>query len=369
MSRLYRLLGNLVKQIPPPPHPKHILILKPCCIGDVVMTTPLLQAIRRHYPQAKISFAVGHWSIGALEGQGAIDNLLDIGEASNPAKSIGGLWRLVRQLRIQKCDMVFIPDRSPLLGLAVWLAGIPYRVGLDSLGRGFAYTTRATVHPDEEINEGEIYLRLARAINIPTDGIYTHIDIPEQTKRDIQQRLTQKEIKVPYVVIHPAGGANPGMVMSSKRWLPHYFAQVADWLHQTYGATIILIGAKSDTPIVAAVIQHLKSPYHALIGELNLMQIGALGASALLYMGNDTGLTHLVAGTGAKTVMILGPSSPKRYAPFNPNGLAIWKPASLPTGGVSEADFDWDWERDGVGVDEVIAQISTFLGSTTGREL
>jgi len=369
MSRVYRLLGNLVKQIPPPNHPNHILILKPCCIGDVVMTTPLLQAIRHHYPQAKITFAVGHWSIGALEGQKAIDNLIDIGEASNPAKSLRGLWRLVKQLRAQKCDMAFIPDRSPLLGLAVWLARIPHRIGLDSVGRGFAYTTRATVYPDEEINEGEIYLRLARILNIPTDGMYTHIDIPEQKRVEIQQKLADKTIHSPYVVIHPAGGANPGMLMSSKRWLPQHFAQVGDWLHQTYGATLILIGAKSDTPIVEAVIGHLKSPYHNWVGELSLMQIGALGASAMLYMGNDTGLTHLVAGTGTKTVMILGPSSPKRYAPFTPNGLAIWKPTSLPTGGVSEAGLDWDWERDGVGVDETIAQISAFLGRATGGEL
>lgn len=368
MSRIYRLLGCLFKQIPPPTHPNHILIIKPCCIGDVVMTTALLQAIRGTYPQAKIMYAVGRGSMGALDGQSAIDTLLDIGESANPAKGIRRLWRLVRQLRTLKCDMAFIPDRSPLLGLAVWLGGIPHRIGLDSVGRGFAHTIRAKVHPHEEVNEGDIYLRLAHAINIPTDGIYTHIDIHPDSKTHIDRLLTEKNIIAPYVVIHPAGGVNAGMVMMSKRWLPHYFAQVADWLHQTYGTTLILIGAKNDMPIVQAVIDHLHSPYHNWAGELNLMQIGALGASSLIYIGNDTGLTHLVAGTGAKTVMILGPSSPKRYAPFNPNALAIWKPASLPTGGVAEADFDWDWVRDGVGVDEVIAQIGEFLRRATGGE-
>ncbi|MCU0480158.1 MAG: glycosyltransferase family 9 protein, partial [Anaerolineae bacterium] len=341
-------------QIPPPTHPNHILIIKPCCIGDVVMTTALLRAIRGAYPQAHITYAVGRWSMGALDGQTAIDNVVDIGESSNPAKGVRGLWRLVRQLRTLNCDMAFIPDRSPLLGLAVWLAGIPHRVGLDSAGRGFAHTVRAVVHPHEEANEGEIYLRLARAINLAANGFYTHIDIPHDAQTHIDRLLTENGIQAPYVVIHPAGGANPGMLMSSKRWLPHNFAQVADWLYQTYGATLILIGAKTDMPIVQAVIDHLHSPYQNWAGELNLMQIGALGASALLYIGNDTGLTHLVAATGAKTVMILGPSSPKRYAPFNPNALAIWKPTSLPAGGVSEADFDWDWVRDGVSVDAVI---------------
>lgn len=369
MSWIYRLLGKFFVQIPPPIYPNHILIIKPCCIGDVVMTTALLRAIRGAYPQAHITYAVGRAAIGALEGQTALDNLVDIGESSNPAKGIRRLWRLVNQLRALKCDMAFIPDRSPLLGLAAWLAGIPHRVGLDSAGRGFAHTVRAEVHPDEETNEGEIYLRLARAINIPTDEFYTHIDIPLTAKTHIDHRLREKSVHAPYVVIHPAGGVNAGMVMTSKRWLPHYFAQVADWLHQTYGTTLILIGAKSDMPIVQTVIDHLHSPYHNWAGELNLMQIGALGASSLVYIGNDTGLTHLVAGAGGKTVMILGPSSPKRYAPFNPNALAIWKPTSLPAGGVAEADFDWDWVRDGVGVETVIAQLDEWLRRTTGGEL
>jgi ADP-heptose:LPS heptosyltransferase len=361
MHRIYALLGRLFPTKQPPTSPKRILILKPCCIGDVVMTTALLMAIRRAYPQAQITFAVGKWSMGALEGQTAIDKLLDIGAGANPAKSINGMWRTVRLLRAQRCDMVFVPDRSPVLGLATWLAGIPHRVGLDSNGRGFAYTVRAMVHPDEEINEGEIYLRLAHVVGIITDGIHTHIDIPEHIQLTIEKRLAEKNITSPYIVIHPAGGANPGMVMSSKRWLPQHFATLATWLHHAYGAVMIFIGANDDKPIIQQVIQHLSIPYHDFTGELTLMQIGALGKASLIYIGNDTGLTHLVAATGAKTAMILGPSSPKRYAPYHPNAIALWKPVALPSGGVEQQLTNWDWERDGIGVEAVISAIASFL--------
>lgn len=334
------------------------------------MATALLMAIRRAYPQAHLIFAVGTWSIGALEGQQSIDTLLDIGAGANPAKSIGGMWRLVHLLRAQQCDMVFVPDRSPLLAIATWLARIPHRIGLDSEGRGFAYTIQAKVSPDEEINEAEIYLRLASAVDIVIDNQHTHIDIPNHAQTHIEKIITEKNITQPYIVIHPAGGANPGMVMSSKRWLPHHFAQLAIWLHQTYHATIILIGANSDTPIISAMTHHLTIPYHDLTGTFNLMQIGALGKNAMIYIGNDTGLTHLVAATGAKTAMILGPSSPKRYAPYHPNALALWKPVNLPTGGVAQLIENWDWERDGIGVDEVISAIASFVsGGATGREL
>jgi ADP-heptose:LPS heptosyltransferase len=362
MRLLYRFLARGFLQLPPPSHPQKIIILKPCCIGDVVMTTPLLMAIRATYPQAHITFAVGEWSMGALEGHTAIDHLLNIGTSANPAKSVRGMWRLVRQLRHEKADMAFIPDRSPLLGLAVWLAGIKHRIGLDSDGRGFAHTVRAVVHPHEETNEGVIYLRLAEAVGIPTDGIFTHVDIPPHAEKFVQDKLIAHGITTPYIVIHPAGGANPGMVMSSKRWLPQHFAKVAETLCGDNTA-LILIGAKTDMPILQAVIDHLHIPYHNWAGELNLMQIGALGRMSRVYIGNDTGLTHLVAGAGGKTVMILGPSSPKRYAPYSPNALAIWKPVPLPTEGVIGTGDEWDWERDGVGVDEVLTAIGQFLDS------
>ncbi len=363
MRWLYRLSARGFRQSSPPTHPQKIVILKPCCIGDVVMTTPLLMAIRATYPQAHITFAVGEWSMGALEGQVAIDHLLNIGVSANPAKSLRGIGRLVRQLRHEKADLAFIPDRSPLLGLAIWLAGIKHRVGLDSDGRGFAHTVRVAVHPDEEVNEGAIYLRLAEAIGITTDNIFTHVDIPSHAEKMIQAMLIAHGISAPYIVIHAGGGANPGMVMSSKRWLPAHFAKVAETLCDD-NISLILIGAKTDMPIIQAVIDHLAIPYHNWAGELSLMQIGALGRMARVYIGNDTGLTHLVAGAGGKTVMILGPSSPKRYAPYSPNALAIWKPVPLPTQGVAGTGDDWDWERNGVGVDEALTAIEQFLDFT-----
>jgi ADP-heptose:LPS heptosyltransferase len=73
-------------------------------------------------------------------------------------------------------------------------------------------------------------------------------------------------------------------------------------------------------------------------------------------------MTHLAAAAGAKTVMILGPSDPQRYAPFTPNSLTLWKPASVDTRGVAGGQAqDWDWARDGIGVDEAEAKIRAFV--------
>jgi ADP-heptose:LPS heptosyltransferase len=103
-------------------------------------------------------------------------------------------------------------------------------------------------------------------------------------------------------------------------------------------------------------------PLPEFVGTLTLRQIGALAALARVYIGNDTGLTHLAAASGAKTVMLMGPSSPKRYAPFTPDSLALWKPVDVPVQGVvSGAPRDWDWTRDGISPDEAVTRILKFL--------
>jgi ADP-heptose:LPS heptosyltransferase len=100
-----------------------------------------------------------------------------------------------------------------------------------------------------------------------------------------------------------------------------------------------------------------------LAGALTFAQIAALAAEARLYIGNDTGLTHLAAAAGAPTVMILGPSDPARYAPYAAHTLALWQPAALRPGGVSSGPPPaWDWARDGIDVDEAEARIAAFLG-------
>src|SRR5438876_13665 len=100
--------------------PHTIVLIKPCCLGDLVMTTPLLEVIWRAYPAAQY-------------------------------------------------DLAFVLDRSPMLPLLPWLAGIPRRVGPDSLGRGFSLTDRVPVSssPTHLQHQAEIYLDLARSIALP----------------------------------------------------------------------------------------------------------------------------------------------------------------------------------------------------------
>jgi heptosyltransferase-2/heptosyltransferase-3 len=167
-----------------------------------------------------------------------------------------------------------------------------------------------------------------------------------------------------YVVINPAGGSNPGMVMDAKRFPPEQFAALTERLAAHYNAKIVIVAGPKDASIVQTIRQHLHSPSLELVGQLTFPEIAALAHHALVYIGNDTGLTHLAAAAGAKTVMILGPSDPTRYAPFAPNAIAVWKPVALHAAGAASGMLlDWDWQRDGVGVDVVYEQVVEFLAA------
>jgi ADP-heptose:LPS heptosyltransferase len=339
-----------------------IVLILPCCIGDVVMATATLTALRNAYPTAYITWAVGSWSRRAVEYHPAVDAILDTGHAALPVKSIAGFWRFVQQLRSGEYDLAVSLVRSPLMSAAVWLSGIPQRAGLDSNKRGFGYNIRAPLNPNEPRHEAEIYLSVLHAMDIDTTGIHINLPILETARVRVDTLLAERGITKPYLVINPTGGSNPGMMMDSKRYPSDYLTVVADTLAQELEATLVLIGGPADGQLVNQLRDKLNAPAHTFIGDLTFPEIGVLAAAAQLYIGNDTGLTHLAAASGAKTVMIMGPSDPKRYAPYTANSLAVWKPVTLAGGGVATSNSStWDWARDGIQPDEALNAIRIFL--------
>jgi ADP-heptose:LPS heptosyltransferase len=365
MTWLYRLLSSWFPQHRAPAAPQRILFVLPCCIGDVVLATAALKALRRAYPQAQITWAVGTWSRGVVESHPLLDAVLDTGDAALPVKSLGGFWRFVRQVRAGRYDVAVSLVRSPLMGAALWLAGVPHRAGLDSDGRGFAYTVRAPIDPRQPRHEAEVYLEVVRALGVETDGCRANVAFGERGgifDAEAQRRREKTVIQSPYIVVHPGGGRNPGMVMDIKRYPPAQTGELAARLAARWDARVVVIGAHSDQPLVQQVIQVVGTERAEAHVGLSFAQIAALAQGAKVYIGNDTGMTHLAAAAGARTVMILGPSDPARYAPYADQAITVWKPAAVAREGVAAGvPHDWDWARDGVSVDEVERAVIAFV--------
>jgi ADP-heptose:LPS heptosyltransferase len=345
---------------------RSILILKPCCIGDVVMATALLAALRRAYPAAALEWAVSRSGIGAIGEHPALRRVIDTGPSANPAARPGSLIALVRAMRAGRYDLVVAPERSALIGGATLLAGIPHRAGLDSAGRGFAYTTRARLDPHEVRHEAEIYLDIGRAMGIDVSDCWANVPPSAAAQQAAAQVMAAHDlVGRPLILVHPGGGVNAGMTMTEKRWPPDRFAALADRLAAQCGGQIAVLGAPSDRQVIAQVKSLSPRPVVDLSEKLSLAVIGALAARATVYLGNDNGVAHLAAASGGKVLMVFGPSDPRRYAPFVPadQARAVWRKVDLPAAGVAAGTpVNFNWERDGASVAEAWAEATALLG-------
>lgn len=363
MMNVYAFLNRLFLMRTPPPSDsiRRIVLVLPCCIGDVVLATAALMALRRLYPSAHIAWAVGRWSRAAIEDHVLLNEIVDTGAAANPARGPVGVLRMAKMLRAGKYDLMVSLTRSPWMSAAALLSGIPWRAGIDSAGRGFGYNLRVPVEPEEARHEASIYLSVVRFLGGKSTGCVANVPVSDDALQRIRARMSENGAGGAYVVINPAGGDNPGMKLHSKRWPPGHFAALADRLAAELGVRLVLVAGPDDAPIVDAVQANLKTDALRLDGALTFPEIAALAHDARGYIGNDTGLTHLAAAAGARTVMILGPSDPARYAPFTPDSLALWRPVTLNPGGVAAASDQWDWARDGISVDEAADKTLAFL--------
>jgi lipopolysaccharide heptosyltransferase II len=363
VTRFSHLLRPLFRQRPPPRNPQRVILIKPCCLGDVVQATATVAALKHRYPQARLDFAVGGWSRPVLDNNPHITHLIDTGRVGQGRYTVVDLFTLARQLRRQRYDLAVTLARSPVVGLVPWLAGIPHRIGLDSFGRGFAHTIRVPVSEAPK-HEAEIYLACAMAAGLKeADHQFWTEFYPAQTDQDALHLLNGN----PFVVIHPAGGVNPGMQMLDKRWPPERFAALADRLAGC-GFHIVLTGLADDAPLCRQVVGHMANKTaQVLAGQLTLGQFGALCRQAALFVGGDTGAMHIAVACGCKTVAIFGPSDPRRYGPFAPAGKArtLWRAVSIPEGGVGQGQVqDFNWAQ-GVTVDEAWDACQDLL---VGRE-
>lgn len=337
-----------------------IIVIRPCCMGDVVLATPTLSALRDLYPQAKITLAVGSWSRHVIANHPAIDEIYDTGSRAMPVSTPAGFLRMVSHLRGGGYDVVVSLVRSRVMSAAVWLSGIETRAGLDSQGRGFGYNVRVPVSPDEAEHEADIYLKVARALGAKGE-YHANVPILPDDRANVQSMLRNRGVTGGYMVVNPAGGANPGMHMTSKRYPPEKLAQVTNAIAVDLDVQVVVVSGPDDTSIVNDFRAYLDQRPLTFLGELSFGEIAALAGDARLYIGGDTGVTHFAAAAGAPTVMIMGPSDPRRYRPFTPNSIALWQPVALHSGGVAAAQTTFDWDRDGITPDDAIAQILDFM--------
>lgn len=342
-----------------------ILVIKPCCLGDLLMATPALCALKQRFPQASIHVLTTEWCVPALAGNPNVASTFRYPDGMTMMRFVV----LARRLKGRQYDIGISLDRSPLINGLLRLTNIPIRAGIDSSGRGIGLTHRATPSPD--MHESELYLAVVATLGAAANDASPEFHPSEPARARARDLVAGSS--APRVVIHPGGAVNPGARMLSKRWPAIMFGELASNLIQQYQANVFVVGSDSDRDAVQTTADFTDGPVANLARRLSIDETAALCEHAALYIGNDSGMSHLAAAVGTPTVTIFGPTDPALYRPLGPKSL-VCAPAATSSarrlGDLrgSRGNDASSGDISSVSVEEVMNACTEILGSPTGRQ-
>ena len=279
----------------------NILIIRSGAVGDFVLTTPVVATLKSAYPESMLSFA-GNPDRLALAAH-LVDHALDLNDAGW-ASVFGPEPCLPSRIRdvISASDLIvsFLPDADGVLGR-----------NLRNLCAGTVITH--TPHPSED-PPVHIVDHLLQAL------APLRIDALRQPSVSTADPRLEDLPEAPYAVIHPGSGGQ------YKVWPADRFAAVASDLSNRL--SVIVTAGPADEAIVSNLRSHLPDAH--VVERISLPALAGLYAEADLFIGNDSGPTHLAAATGTPTLALFGPTRPAVWGPIGPHVKIVAEESDIP---------------------------------------
>lgn len=270
-----------------------ILIFNPSFLGDSVLTTPLIQAVKNKYPEAKISFCVRPEYVPLFEGLDEIAEVIPFDKRKSYS-GLAGIFRFAKELELRGFDIVLSPHKSFRTNLTLFLAKIPVRVGFVEGAFSALLTKSCARYMD--MHEVQRNLTLYETAFGEYPAKYPlKVAIDENAKAEFA-KLGENLI-----------GIAPGSVWATKMWPAERFAEVADRLKDE-GYTPVIIGAPDDIPAAEKLMQAAKHKHINMCGKTSLKELPALIANFEFLVTNDSGPMHIAVAAGVQCIAIFGPT-------------------------------------------------------------
>ncbi|MBV8780651.1 MAG: lipopolysaccharide heptosyltransferase II [Phycisphaerae bacterium] len=297
-----------------------ILIVQPSWVGDAVMATPTLRAIRSLYPNAEISYLLRRYVKPIYTGMPWVDQLITYrtGKAATSNGVIGKsrFFELAARLRSGKFDLAIVLPNSFKSALVCKMAGIPRVVGYDRDGRGFLLSDKLLAVKEKgkfvPTPIVKYYMGIARYLGGQDRDLSMQLFVTDSERREADGVLERAGVDLttatgPRILLNP--GAQYG---AAKCWLPEYFAQLADRLIEERGATVLLSGSPREMRILDVILRSMKHPAVDLCrAGQSLGSLKEIVRRCDLMVTNDTGPRHIAAALNVPVVTLFGPTFPE----------------------------------------------------------
>ncbi|HLL77013.1 MAG TPA: glycosyltransferase family 9 protein [Pyrinomonadaceae bacterium] len=289
---------------------RRVLVVRLRSIGDAVLATPALHALRRFLPHAEIDLLLEDWVAPLLENSPDVDRVVTVERDS--LKSRIAVWRTLRAARY---DVAYDLHGGSTASLLTWASGARHTVGYASYGH--ARLLKHTAPPSsglwgrDRIHSAEQQLGLVGWTGVPvTDLPVSRVSVSEEARSRVAERLRLAGIHAgrPVALFHPAAA------FATKTWDSAHFARVADRVSEQ-GFAVVAVAAPHEAEVLSALSSAARRPL-VTFDDLPLPELAALAERAGLFVGNDSGVAHIAAALGVPSVVVFGSSNVTHWRPW-----------------------------------------------------
>jgi predicted lipopolysaccharide heptosyltransferase III len=288
---------------------RRVLLVRLRSIGDTVLATPSLFALKRFLPHAQVDILVEDWVAPLLTNHPQVDNVIELERGGFVART-----RLARELRAERYDVVYNLHGGTTATFLTRATGARHRVGYKTYQYAKLHTALAPsallLWGQQKTHSVEQQLGLLGWTGVPvTDRPRTQLGISPDAVSAVNQRLAEAGLAEHRIaLIHPAAA------FETKRWAVENFARVAEFVADR-GFAPVAIAARHESQIV----EDLQGEAAVQIAsfDLSLPEVTALAARSQLFVGNDSGIAHIAAAVGTPSVVVFGSSNVAHWRPWN----------------------------------------------------
>ena len=309
---------------------KRILVSRTDRIGDVLLSTPVIKALRDAYPQAYIAMMVSPYAGLVVEGNPDLDSVI-IYDKAGKHKNWFATARFARYLKKKKFDLAIILHPTNRAHLLTFFAGIAKRVGYD---RKLGNLLTDRLKHEKQLgakHEAEYNLDLLRYLGINCGRPQLHMPIKQESERWAAELLKVNDIGA----VDKLLGIHPAASCPSKIWPPERFAEVADRLSQKYGFKTVIVAGPRDTEKAKIMQEHMRTPALNLAGKVSVSQLASILKRCDLFISNDSGPVHIATAVATPVISIFGRAQiglgPMRWGPLGQKDKYLHKDAGCIT--------------------------------------
>lgn len=296
---------------------ERILLIRFGSLGDVVLTLPVVEAVRKAFPNAYVAMLVGDRSADVVTADTRLDEVIIFKRNLNGIASISELNRIIHVIKARNFDISIDLQRKFRSSYIAFCGNVRERIGYHQ-PYGFLCTVKV---PDKgNIHAVDRNLRLLAPLGIRANVERPIMMLSSESRAFADNFFRSKGLENSLTV-----GMFVGAGWRHRCWMPERFAKIGDLASQRYNAKILVFGGPDEKDIVKEVLKNMNHEAIPIPGENTIQQLAGLISKCHVFISNDTGPMHISVALNVPTIALFGPGNHIKFQPIGERHTTIKK--------------------------------------------